>query len=203
MALARALGYSGGAMTEEFEVEGPVGRVVDQAMEHEARDRFVSRLAVTTAILATIGAVFSYHAGATQADAMLFKNNAAIKKTEAANHWNYFQAKSSKQNLAELSMLLVPGQRDRFKADTERYAQEKAAIAKDAERLEAESKEWDKRSEHELHIHHRWAQSTTLLQISIALSAIALLTRKKWLLWGVYGVATLGTLWGMAALARL
>lgn len=203
MASARALRYSWPVMSEEFEVEGAHQRVVEDAVDHGARDRFVSRLAVTTAILATIGAVFSYHAGATQADAMLFKNNAAIKKTEAANHWNYFQAKSSKQNLAELSMLLVPGQQDRFKAETERYAQEKAAIAKDAERLEAESKQWDERSEHELHIHHRWAQATTLLQISIALSAIALLTRKRWLQWGVYGVAALGTLWGIAALARL
>jgi len=203
MAPARALGYPCKGMSEEFEVEGPVGRVIDHAIDHDAKDRFVSRLAVTTAILATIGAVFSYHAGATQADAMLYKNNAAIKKTEAANQWNYFQAKSSKQNLAELAMLLVPGQRDRFKSDMERYAQEKASIAKDAERIEAESKEWDERSEHELHIHHRWAQATTFLQIAIALSAIALLTRKRWLQWGVYGVAALGAIGGIAALARL
>jgi hypothetical protein len=203
MAPALALRYSWHAMSEEFEVEGAHKRVIEDAIDHGAKDRFVSRLAVTTAILATIGAVFSYHAGATQADAMLYKNNAAIKKTEAANQWNYFQAKGNKQNLAELAMLLVPGHQDRFKSDMERYVQEKAVIAKEAERHEAESKEWDKRSEHELHIHHRWAQATTLLQISIALSAIALLTRKRWLQWGVYGVATLGTLWGIAAFARL
>jgi hypothetical protein len=190
-------------MSEEFEVQGPHDHVIDRAIEHGGKNQFVGRLAVTTAILATIGALFSYQGGATQADAMLYKNNAAIKKTEAANQWNYFQAKSSKQNLAELAMLLVPGQQDRFKSDMQRYAQEKALIAKDAERIEAESKEWDKRSEQELHIHHRWAQATTFLQIAIALSAIALLTRKRWLLWGVYGVAALGAFWGVAALARL
>jgi hypothetical protein len=32
-----------------------------------------------------------------------------------------------------------------------------------------------------MHQHHRWAQATTALQISIALAAIALLTRKTWL----------------------
>jgi hypothetical protein len=32
-----------------------------------------------------------------------------------------------------------------------------------------------------MHQHHRWAQSTTVLQVSIALAAIALLTKKKWL----------------------
>lgn len=190
-------------MSEDFEVQGPHDRVIDQAVEHGGRDPFVGRIAVTTAILATIGALFSYQGGATQANAMLYKNNAAIKKTEAANQWNYYQAKSSKQNLAELALLLVPGQQDRFKSEMQRYAQEKTLIAKEAERMEAESKEWDERSGHELHIHHRWAQATTFLQIAIALSAIALLTRRRWLQWGVYGIAALGVLWGGAALVRL
>ena len=34
-----------------------------------------------TAILATIGAMFGYEGGATQNDAAMFKNEAAIKKT--------------------------------------------------------------------------------------------------------------------------
>jgi bacteriorhodopsin len=41
------------------------------------------------------------------------------------------------------------------------------------------------------------------LQIAIALSAIALLTRKRWLQWGVYGIGILGAVWGVAAFARL
>ena len=68
-----------------------------------------------------------------------------------------------------------------------------------AERLEAESSEWDRRSDDELHLHHRWAQATTGLQISIALAAITLLTRRRWLVWGVYGVAGVGVALGVAA----
>ena len=189
---------------EEFEVHAPHHDVIDQAAEHGGKDPFVGRIAVTTAILATIGALSSYQGGATQANAMLYKNNAAIKKTEAANQWNYYQAKSSKQNLAELAAVLVPADKqNRFKADIERYAQEKASIAKAAEKFEAESKEWDERSGHELHVHHRWAQSTTFLQVAIALSAIALLTRKTWLQWGVYIIAALGIIWGLSAVTLL
>ena len=108
-------------MSEEaFEVHGPHDDVIDHAAEHGGKDPFVGRIAVTTAILATIGALCSYQGGATQANAVLYKNNAAIKKTEAANQWNYYQAKSSKQNLAELAAVLVPRDRqDRFKADTQ------------------------------------------------------------------------------------
>jgi hypothetical protein len=189
---------------EEFEVHAPHDEVIEQAEEHGGADPFVGRIAVTTAILATIGALYSYQGGATQANATLYKSNAAIKKTEAANQWNYYQAKSSKQNMAEVAVMLVaPDQQGRFKADIERYAREKASIAKDAEKFEAESKEWDERSDHELHIHHRWAQATTFLQVAIALAAIALLTRRTWLQWGVYALAAVGVFWGVSALALL
>jgi hypothetical protein len=81
-----------------FHVHGPH----DHAVEHVAQggDNFSSRIAVTTAILATVGALFGYLGGATQNDAALLKNNAAIDKTTAANAWNYYQAKSNKLNLA-------------------------------------------------------------------------------------------------------
>ena len=50
-----------------------------------------------------------------------------------------------------------------------------------------------------MHQHHRWAQATTALQISIALAAIALLTRKKWLQKGMMGMGALGLILGAAA----
>jgi hypothetical protein len=61
--------------------------------KHADKDSFAGMIAVITAILATIGALFAYMGGATQANAGLYKNNAAIKKTEASNQWNYYQAK--------------------------------------------------------------------------------------------------------------
>jgi SHS2 domain-containing protein len=161
-------------------------------------------IAVMTAILATIGALFSYMGGATQANAGLYKNNAAIKKTEASNQWNYYQAKSSKQNLAELALALVPEDRKAtYKDEVERYKKEKAEIKAGAEKLEAEAKAWDEQSDAQMHQHHRWAQATTALQISIALAAIALLTRRKWLEYGMFGVAGIGVVLGAAAALHL
>ena len=185
-----------------FHVHGPH----DHAVEHASHggghgegegDSFVSRIAVTTAILSTLGALGGYEAGHTQNAALLFKNEAAIQKTAASNQWNYYQAKSNKQNLAELSVTLTKGdERERFKQELERYKKEKVDIKADAEKLEAAAKEADKKSEMEMHVHGRWALSTTLLQVAIALSAIALLTRKKWLLYGVFGAAGIGVAFG-------
>ena len=113
------------------------------------------RYRVVTAIIATVGAMFAYMGGATQANAGLYKNNAAIKKTEASNQWNYYQAKSSKQNLSELAIELAPESKKAFYTEEiNRYKKEKADIKKDAEKLEAESKEWDKKSDDEMHQHH-------------------------------------------------
>lgn len=182
-----------------FHVHGPH----DHELEHASagHDDFSSRIAVATALVATLGALFAYMGGATQANAGLFKNNAAIKKTEASNQWNYYQAKSSKQNLAELAFELVPAERkDGVGKEIARYKAEKAEIKLAAEKLEAESTAWDQKSDMELHLHHRWAQATTALQIAIALAAIALLTRRKWLVWGVGLVTALGSVLGVAAL---
>src|SRR5258705_712706 len=96
-------------MSEEgFHVHGPPDHAVEHAGQHG--DPFAGRIAVMTAIFATIGALFGYMGGATQNDALLYKNDAAIKKTEASDQWNFYQAKSSKQNLAELGATLTTGE---------------------------------------------------------------------------------------------
>ena len=187
-----------------FHVHGPHDHEVEHAVQHNAKSGHTGLIAVITAILATVGALFSYMGGATQANAGLYKNNAAIKKTEASNQWNYYQAKSSKQNLAELAMALVPEDRKAgYKDEVERYKKEKAEIKTGAEKLEAEATAWDAQSDQQMHRHHRWAQATTALQISIALAAIALLTRRKWLEYGMFGVAGIGVLLGAAAALHL
>ncbi len=182
-----------------FHVHGPH----DHALEHEAHAEphgMAGRLAVATAIIATIGATFSYMGGLTQANAGLYKNESAIKKTEASNQWNYYQAKSSKQNLAELAIDLAPEPRRAFYVDeVKRYKGEKEAIKKEAEKFEAESAEWSKRSDEEIHQHHRWAQATTALQISIAMAAIALLTKSHRLQFVVYALSGLGVAVGVLA----
>ncbi|MFM2120387.1 MAG: hypothetical protein RL722_1855 [Pseudomonadota bacterium] len=187
-----------------FHVHGPHDHEVEHAAQHGGADSFAGKIAVMTALLATVGALFSYMGGATQANAGLFKNNAAIKKTEASNQWNYYQAKSSKQNLYEVTLTLLPAEKqDKYREEIERYKKEKGEIKAAAEKLEAEATAWDKRSDDELHLHHRWAQATTALQVAIALAAIAMLTKRKWLVMGMYGVAAIGVVLGGLAAAHI
>lgn len=186
----------------EFHVHGPHDHEMEHAAEHAAKDGFAGRIAVMTALLAIVAAMFSYLAGATQATAALYKNNAAISKTEASNQWAYFQAKSTKENFAEIAVLLGPADsRASLTADAARYGKEKAEIENAARRLEEQSNEWDRKSAAEMHLHHRWAQATTALQVAIAMAAIALITRRRWLQGVAYAFSATGVVLGaMAAL---
>ena len=190
-----------------FHVHGPHDHELEHAAQgghggHDKGGGMIAQIAVVTAIIATVGALFSYQGGATQANAGLYKNTAAIKKTEAANQWSFFQAKSTKQSLAEFARDLAPDDKKvAYQVKIDRYETEKNAIKLGAEKLEAEAIAWDHSSDEQLHQHHRWAQATTVLQVSIALAAIALLTRKKWLEYGMFALAGVGlVLGGLAAL---
>lgn len=194
-----------------FHVHGPHDHELEHAGSHgeshqaasssaSGRKSMTGQIAVCTAVIATVGAIFSYMGGLTQANAGLYKNNAGMKKTEASNQWNYFQSKSTKQSLAEFARDTSPDdRRPAWQAKVSRYEQEKAEILLVAQKLEAEATDWDQKSEAQMHQHHRWAQATTALQVSIALAAMALLTRRRWLEWGMFAVAGIGLAVGALA----
>jgi hypothetical protein len=191
-------------MSEDgFHVHGPHDHELEHAAEHGARG-MTGQLAVITAVLATIGAICSYMGGATQADAALAKNDAAIRKTEASDQWNFYQAKNSRQAIAEVALDLVPAERrEQYAKNIEKYKADKEPIMEKARKLEEEGKAFDEQSERLMHRHHRWAEATTFLQISIALAAIALLTRRRWLEWGTLAVAAIGIATGVAAAMKI
>ncbi len=195
-----------------FHVHGPHDHELEHAAQGHGADAahgiggrsMVNQIALFTALISTAGAIFGYMGGATQANAGLYKNNAAIKKTEASNQWNYYQAKSSKQNLSELAMVIVAeDKRPVYQKEVDRYKAEKGEIKFAADKLEAEATDWDKRSDQQMHQHHRWAQATTVVQVSIALAAIALLTKKKWLEWGMFGMGGAGLVIGVLAMLHV
>jgi hypothetical protein len=195
-----------------FHVHGPHDHELEHAQQgshgdgsgHGNHGGMINQIALFTAIIATVGAIFGYMGGATQANAGLYKNNAAIKKTEASNQWNFFQAKSTKQSLAELARDLAPeDKKASYQAKVDRYEKEKGEIKLAADKMEAEATQWDQQSDAQMHQHHRWAQATTVLQVAIALAAIALLTKKKWLEYAMFVAGGAGVLVGALALMHV
>ena len=167
----------------------------DHAVEHEAhKGGLGQQVAIFSAILATVGAIVSFFGGHTQNNALLFKNDAVLARAEASDQWNFYQAKSMKQNLAELaaSINTDPKKVEFYQGEAKRYAAEKKDIEKVAREHEARAKEFTEKSEKALHPHHNLSISMTLLQIAIALASITVLTQKRWLLYGAGASAFIG-----------
>lgn len=190
-------------MSEGFHVHGAHDHALEHAAETGHADSFAGRIAVMTAILSTAGAIFGYQGGATQNEALLLKNEAAIHKTEAANQWAYYQAKGQKQAIAELTAQLPGVDQAAAKREAERYGSEKEAIRQKADAQEEQAKRADEASEAAVHHHHRWAQAVVAVQIAIALAAITLLSRRRWLQAVSYSVGAVGGVLAVLALLQV
>ncbi|MGB8516313.1 MAG: DUF4337 domain-containing protein [Gallionella sp.] len=174
----------------------------EHELEHHAQsgDGLAGQIAIFTAILATVGALISYQGGATQNEAMLMKNEAVLKNTQASDQWSLYESKSNKGHLMELAAELAPvDKQGYYKEQVQKYAKDKQEVKQKAEALAVEAEKANQESEHLMHPHHKLAQAMTLIQIAISLASVTVLTRKKWL----FGVAALsagaGTiLWVMA-----
>ena len=167
----------------------------DHAVEHEAhKGGLGQQVAIFSAILATVGAIVSFVGGDTQNRAMLYKNDAVLERAEASDSWNFYQAKSMKQNMAEIAAAAAtdPKVAEKYRAEAERYKREKAEVEKEARGHEAKYKAWNEKSEHAMHPHHFLSIAMTFLQIAIALASITVLTQKRWLFAGAAVAALIG-----------
>src|SRR5678810_1490037 len=111
----------------------------DHAMEHEAQKGGLGQqVAIFSAVLATVGAIVSFFGGHTQNDAILYKNNAVLERAEASDQWNFYQAKSLKQNLAEVAAASAtdPKVAEKYAAEAKRYDGEKKEIMAQAKKHE-------------------------------------------------------------------
>jgi len=166
------------------EIEVPTEHIHEE-LHHAAKhgERWLSWVALSSALLAALAAAAALLAGH-------HANEAMIDRIQAANQWSYYQAKSVKANLLDTKRELLvalgrkAGAGDEAKA--REYENDREAIAKKAEGLE-------KSSEAHLDRHMGLARSVTLFQIAIAVGAIAALSSRKPFFWVslVFGVVGL------------
>ncbi len=183
-------------MSEEYEVHGQH----DHAVEHAAHEDNLGRMvAMFTAVLATIGAIISYQNGSSESLGLEHKNEAILKKTEASDQWAYYQAKGIKEVVVAHAVGANEAERQALAAEAKRYGAEKAEIEKKARAFEEASHAADQASERAFKPHHQLAQALALVQVAIAMAALTVLTRQRWLLL-MAGISAIGgiTCWVIA-----
>jgi hypothetical protein len=183
-------------MSEEFEVQGAHDHAVEHAAHTESLGRWV---AMFTAILATIGAMISYQNGNAESRGLELKNEAILKKSAASDQWAYYQAKGIKEIIVSNASAANDVERARLSAEAARYAKEKKDIESEAKKLDAESRESDQASAVAVAPHHRLAQALALVQVAIAMAALTVLTRQRWMLGFSGGCAAVGIVFWILA----
>jgi type II secretory pathway pseudopilin PulG len=185
-------------MPEGPEVETEELReAIHEELEHEGGS-FLKRIALTTAILAALAAIAALKAGATVNEALVLKTEATRLQAEASDQWTYYQAKGIKAAVqaASRSAWAAVGKPapPNFAEEEKRYKNEQIEISKQAREKEHERDLKSEEADHLLHSHHGFANAVALFQVSIALGAVAALTRNR-LVWfgsmvvGLCGIA--------------
>lgn len=173
-------------MPEGPEIElDKLHEAVKEELEREG-GAFLRQISLTTALLAVLAALASLQAGASVNSALVLKTEATRLQAEASDQWSYYQAKGIKAAVQEASRnAWLAGGREppgRFGETMQRYGREQEEIRKMALEKERERDEKLKESDHLLHRHHSFAGAVALFQVSIALGAVAALTRSR-LVW--------------------
>jgi hypothetical protein len=149
---------------------------VHHAAEHSG-ERWISWVALSTAILAVLAAIAGLLSG-------MHANEAMMSQIESSDQWSYYQAKSIKASVldAKLALTNAPNEADAQKRD--RYEKEQEEIKTEAQQKQAESKS-------HFHQHEIIARGVTMFQIGIAIAAISALTKKRrfWFVSLLFGIA--------------
>ena len=174
-----------------------LGERIHEAVEHahEHGSPLGSIVALLVALSATFGAITSVK----DRNITLRMNQAQAK---AIDTWNYYQAKSMKQNLAEaaldqmIAVKAAPESIEHYKKSAARYEKEKDQVKEAAEGYEKTYEALN--GQHDL-----FDLSDAALSVAIALLGVTALTRKNWLL-GVAAVfLAIGVFFGVSGFMTL
>jgi len=179
---------------------GEIDETIGEAIEKGRESRLNSFIALFVAIAATLMALDNIKDG-NVGQAM------AQAQAHGVDAWNYYQAKSTKQNLAEATLDTLQGMRatagpganlaelDKriasYQTQVARYEKEKSEIKAQAEGYQAE---YDRLNLHD----DQFDLSDAGFSVAIALFGVTALTRKRWLLVVAGVFFTVGLVFGIA-----
>ena len=174
-----------------------IAETIQQPVELTGKNDINSKVALFVALTATFMALCNVKDG----NLVQFMSQAQAHSIDA---WSYYQAKSTKQSIAENTVELLREQNNtnsaalikKYEEAISRYEKEKTAIKTEAENYQ---KEYDAINLFD----DQFDMTDALLTISIAMFGICSLTQKRWLLYFSGAVSLLGFILGLAAFMKI
>ena len=162
---------------------------VHEHIEHHAhmsQEKWISAVALTTALLAALAALSSLLSGE-------HANEGMVSEIKAANQWSYYQAKGIKSGLlGSKTELLEALGHPAPQADTEKLAE----YSRQQKEIREAAEKHEKTAEAHMQTHVILARSVTFFQIAISVAAVSILTKRRmfWalsILFGAIGIFSL------------
>jgi hypothetical protein len=127
----------------------------------EKENKWTLFVAISTAVMAVLAALGSMYSGHQS-------NEALIMQIKASDQWAFYQAKGIKGEIRRL----LPATGNVKSPDS---------TAKEQEAVKIIAENDEKESEEHLQRHVTFSRSVTLLQVAVAISAISIITQKRFL----------------------
>ena len=160
----------------------------------EAHDPLITQVSITIAILAVVTAIVGSVESLETAGAILESNKATLYQGLSSDQWAYYQAKGIKKRIDELTVAQGGAGAAKAAEKAMQTGEEQKEISNKAKELEKERDDARAGADKHEARHPKLTLAAALLQISIAVSTVAIITRRRWpwyaaLLAGGTGVA--------------
>ena len=174
-----------------------INETIQESVSHAGENKINSRVAIWVALTATFMALCNIKDGN-------IVQSMSQAQAHAIDAWSYFQAKSTKQSIAEntVELLRMEKMNDSaaviavYESKIATYEKEKAEIKKQAEGFQ---KEYD-----DINVFDdQFDMTEAFLSIAIAMFGITALTQKKWLLYFAGCISIIGIILGLTAFMKI
>ena len=174
-----------------------IAEAIQDPIEQSSKSKINSLVALFVAITATFMALCNVKDG-----------NIVQAMSQAQAHaidaWSYFQAKSTKQSIAENTLEILKLQNAAGSADIiKKYEDQVAKYEKEKDVIKTQAEGFQKEYDDINLFDDQFDMTDALLTISIAMFGITSLTQKKWLLYFAASVSLLGIILGLTAFLKI
>ena len=163
----------------------------------ESGEESLTSISLAISILAVLVAIVTVLGHRSHTDAVLWQSR-------SSDQWNLYQAKKIRQDSLEVVMDQLNLQPSvNGQATAAKLAEYKAHVAKwtgDLKAAQEQAEEYERKSEHAEHQAGRYDLGEALLQISVVLSSVTLLTRRRSFFFGGLCLGAAGLLVAASAL---
>jgi hypothetical protein len=169
------------------EMEVPTEHLQEAIHEkaEEAKEKWVLWVALSTAFMAVLAAIAGLLGGH-------HVNEALIDQIKSSDQWAFYQAKSIKGEIAASTNKILEAMPGKTGMTDSSSKQAAARYEKEKEEIKKKAEEHEKNSDEHLVKHVTLSKAVTIFQIAIAISAIAILTKKKIMWYAGVGLTLVG-----------